>query len=67
MQVLVAVIGLLPASLLGVGVGAFYDLVPGFLLSAASTFARVLFSFFLSRSRLYQPKTVILLEERMFS
>jgi uncharacterized membrane protein YdjX (TVP38/TMEM64 family) len=49
-QVLVAVSGILPASLLGVGAGAIYGLVPGFLLAAASTLAGALLSFFLSRS-----------------
>jgi uncharacterized membrane protein YdjX (TVP38/TMEM64 family) len=50
MQVLVAVSGILPASLLGVGAGAIYGLVPGFLLAAASTLAGALLSFFLGRS-----------------
>jgi uncharacterized membrane protein YdjX (TVP38/TMEM64 family) len=49
-QVLVAVSGILPASLLGVAAGAIYGLVPGFLLAAASTLAGALLSFFLSRS-----------------
>jgi uncharacterized membrane protein YdjX (TVP38/TMEM64 family) len=49
-QVLVAVSGILPASLLGVGAGAIYGLVPGFLLAAASTLTGALLSFFLSRS-----------------
>ena len=49
-QVLVAVSGILPASLLGVGAGAIYGLVPGFLLAAGSTLAGALLSFFLSRS-----------------
>lgn len=49
-QVLVAVSGILPASLLGVGAGAIYGLVPGFLLAATSTLAGALVSFFLSRS-----------------
>jgi len=49
-QVLVAVSGILPASLLGVGAGAIYGLVPGFLLAAVSTLAGALLSFFLSRS-----------------
>src|SRR5438132_2576762 len=50
MQVLVAVSGILPASLLGVAAGAIYGLVPGFLLAAVSTLAGALLSFFLSRS-----------------
>jgi uncharacterized membrane protein YdjX (TVP38/TMEM64 family) len=49
-QILVAVSGVLPASLLGVAAGAIYGLVPGFLLAAASTLAGALLSFFLSRS-----------------
>ena len=49
-QVLVAVSGILPASLLGVGAGAIYGLVPGFLLAGVSTLASALLSFFLSRS-----------------
>ena len=49
-QVLVAVSGILPASLLGVAAGAIYGLVPGFLLAAVSTLAGALLSFFLSRS-----------------
>jgi len=48
-QILVAVSGILPASLLGVAAGAIYGLVPGFLLAAASTLAGALFSFFFSR------------------
>jgi uncharacterized membrane protein YdjX (TVP38/TMEM64 family) len=51
-QVLVAVSGILPASVLGVGAGAIYGLVPGFLLAAVSTLAGALLSFFLSRSLL---------------
>jgi uncharacterized membrane protein YdjX (TVP38/TMEM64 family) len=35
---------------LGVGAGAIYGLVPGFLLAAASTLAGAILSFFLSRS-----------------
>ncbi|MBV8132074.1 MAG: TVP38/TMEM64 family protein [Alphaproteobacteria bacterium] len=50
LQILVAVSGVLPASLLGVAAGAIYGLVPGFSLAAASTLAGALFSFFLSRS-----------------
>jgi uncharacterized membrane protein YdjX (TVP38/TMEM64 family) len=49
-QVLVAASGILPASLLGVGAGAIYGLVPGFLVAAGSTLAGALLSFFLSRS-----------------
>jgi len=50
MQILVAVSGILPASLLGVAAGAIYGLVPGFLLAAASTLAGAVLSFLLSRS-----------------
>jgi uncharacterized membrane protein YdjX (TVP38/TMEM64 family) len=49
-QVLVAVSGVLPASLVGVAGGAIYGLVPGFLLTAAGTLAGALLSFFISRS-----------------
>jgi uncharacterized membrane protein YdjX (TVP38/TMEM64 family) len=49
-HVLVAVSGILPASLLGVAAGAIYGLVSGFLLAAVSTLAGALLSFFLSRS-----------------
>jgi uncharacterized membrane protein YdjX (TVP38/TMEM64 family) len=49
-QILVAVSGILPASLLGVAAGSIYGLVSGFLLAAASTLAGALLSFFFSRS-----------------
>lgn len=49
-QILVAVSGVLPASLLGMAAGAIYGLVSGFLLAAASTLAGALLSFFFSRS-----------------
>ena len=49
-QILVAVSGILPASLLGVAAGAIYGLVPGLLLAAVSTLAGALLSFFFSRS-----------------
>jgi uncharacterized membrane protein YdjX (TVP38/TMEM64 family) len=49
-QVLVAVSGILPASLLGVAAGAIYGLVPGFLLATASTLGGAVLSFLLSRS-----------------
>jgi uncharacterized membrane protein YdjX (TVP38/TMEM64 family) len=48
-QILVAVSGILPASLLGVAAGSIYGLVSGFLLAAASTLAGALISFFFSR------------------
>ena len=49
-QLLMAVSGILPASLLGVAAGIIYGLVPGFLLAAASTWAGALLSYFLTRS-----------------
>jgi len=49
-QILVAVSGILPASLLGVAAGSIYGLVSGFLLAAASTLGGALLSFFFSRS-----------------
>jgi uncharacterized membrane protein YdjX (TVP38/TMEM64 family) len=49
-QILVALSGVLPASLLGVVAGTVYGLVPGFLLAAVSTLAGALLSFFFSRS-----------------
>lgn len=52
LQICVAVSGILPASLLGVGAGAIYGLVPGFLLAATSTLAGAILSFFASRSLL---------------
>jgi uncharacterized membrane protein YdjX (TVP38/TMEM64 family) len=52
LQICVAVSGILPASLLGVGAGAIYGLVPGFLLAATSTLAGAMLSFFVSRSLL---------------
>jgi hypothetical protein len=45
-QILVAVSGILPASLLGVAAGAICGLVPGFLLAAAEYIGRRLISFF---------------------
>lgn len=50
LQILVAVSGILPASLLAVTAGGIYGLVPGFLLAAVSTIAGALVAFFLSRS-----------------
>lgn len=49
-QVLVAVSGVLPASLLGVAAGALYGLPGGFALSGASTLAGAALAFALSRS-----------------
>jgi uncharacterized membrane protein YdjX (TVP38/TMEM64 family) len=50
LQALVAVSGVLPASLLGIGAGAVYGLVPGFLLAAVSTLVGAVLAFLLSRS-----------------
>jgi len=50
LQAVVAVSGVLPASLLGVAAGAVYGLVPGFALAAISTMAGALLAFLLSRS-----------------
>ena len=49
-QVLVAVSGVLPASLLGVAAGVLYGLPAGFALSGASTLGGALLAFALSRS-----------------
>jgi uncharacterized membrane protein YdjX (TVP38/TMEM64 family) len=54
LQMLVAVSGVLPASLLGVASGAIYGFVPGFLLAAAGTLVGAILSFILSRS-LFRP------------
>ncbi|MBV8088543.1 MAG: TVP38/TMEM64 family protein [Alphaproteobacteria bacterium] len=52
LQVLVAVSGILPASLLGAAAGAIYGFVPGFLLATSSTLAGAMLSFLVSRSLL---------------
>jgi len=62
-QVLVAVSGVLPASLLGVAAGAIYGLVPGFLLAAVGTMAGAVVAFFLSRS-LFRPTIERLIASR---
>jgi len=49
-QVLVAVSGILPASVLGVAAGALYGLAAGFAVSAAATLAGAVLAFELSRS-----------------
>ncbi len=49
-QVLVAVSGILPASMLGVAAGVLYGLHAGFLVSGASTLAGAVLAFALSRS-----------------
>jgi uncharacterized membrane protein YdjX (TVP38/TMEM64 family) len=54
LQIAVAVSGVLPASLLGVGAGAIYGLPLGFALAGASTLAGAVLAFLLSRS-LFRP------------
>lgn len=54
LQTLVAVSGLLPASLLGMAAGAIYGLVPGFLLAGIGVMGGAILAFFLSRS-LFRP------------
>lgn len=49
-QVLVAVSGILPASMLGVAAGVLYGLPAGFAVSGASTLAGAVLAFALSRS-----------------
>ena len=49
-QVLVAVSGILPASMLGVAAGVLYGLPAGFAVSGASTLAGAVLAFVLSRS-----------------
>ena len=49
-QMLVAAVGFLPASLLGVAAGALYGVASGFELSALATMAGAALSFWLSRS-----------------
>ncbi len=49
-QIVVAAIGFLPASLLGVAAGAFYGLASGFVLAAVATLSGAMLSFWLSRS-----------------
>ena len=63
LQVLVAVSGILPASLLGIVAGGIYGLVPGFLLAAVSTMAGAVLAFFLSRS-LFRPTIERLIASR---
>jgi uncharacterized membrane protein YdjX (TVP38/TMEM64 family) len=50
LQILVALSGILPASLLGVAAGGVYGLLPGFLLTAGSTMAGAVVALLLSRS-----------------
>ena len=51
-QVLIAMIGLVPASLLGIAAGAVYGVVLGFALTAAGTLVGGWISFMLARSLL---------------
>jgi uncharacterized membrane protein YdjX (TVP38/TMEM64 family) len=53
-QILVAVSGVLPASLLAVAAGAIYGFLRGFLLAATAILVGAILSFFLSRS-LFRP------------
>lgn len=54
LQVLVALSGAMPASLLGIAAGAVYGVVPGFLLAALGSLAGAVIAFALSRS-LFRP------------
>jgi uncharacterized membrane protein YdjX (TVP38/TMEM64 family) len=63
LQVLVAVSGVLPVSLLGVAAGGIYGLVPGFALATVSTIAGAVVAFVLSRS-LFRPTVERLLNTR---
>jgi uncharacterized membrane protein YdjX (TVP38/TMEM64 family) len=63
LQAFIAVSGVLPASLLGVAAGAFYGLVPGFLLAAVSTLAGALLAFWLSRS-IFRPAVERMMRRR---
>jgi len=63
LQVLAAVSGILPASLLGVVSGAVYGLVPGFVLAAVSTMVGAVVAFFLGRS-VFRPTVGQLLATR---
>lgn len=62
-QVLVAVSGILPASMLGVAAGMLYGLPAGFAVSGVSTLAGAVLAFGLSRSVL-RPAVVKLLARR---
>ena len=54
LQIVVALSGVLPASLLGVAAGAIYGFLPGFLLASASTMAGAMAAFLLCRS-MFRP------------
>jgi uncharacterized membrane protein YdjX (TVP38/TMEM64 family) len=63
LQILVAVSGILPASLLGIAAGGIYGLLPGFLLAAVSTMVGAVAAFVLSRS-LFRPTVERLMASR---
>jgi uncharacterized membrane protein YdjX (TVP38/TMEM64 family) len=63
LQTLVALVGFLPASLLGIAAGAIYGMVLGFGLSAIGVVIGAEISFLLARSAL-RPKITKLLEKR---
>ena len=54
LQIIIAMSGILPASLLGVAAGAIYGFPVGFLLAAASTMAGAMLAFILCRS-MFRP------------
>jgi uncharacterized membrane protein YdjX (TVP38/TMEM64 family) len=62
-QMLVAVVGLLPASLIGIAAGAIYGAAVGFTVSALSTMLGALIAFSLSRS-LLRPFIAQVLQNR---
>jgi uncharacterized membrane protein YdjX (TVP38/TMEM64 family) len=62
-QVLVAISGLIPASLLGIAAGAVYGITFGFGVAALSTITGALIAFFLSRS-LLRPTITRLIQGR---
>lgn len=63
LQVLVAVSGVVPASLTGIAAGAAYGLAPGFALAAGGTLAGAVIAFALSRS-LFRPAVETALRRR---
>ena len=63
LQVLVAMVGVLPASLIGIAAGAVYGVVIGFGLSACGVLVGAAISFGLTRSTL-RPSIVKVLEKR---
>ena len=60
MQIVVAVIGVVPASLLGVAAGTIYGIKTGFLISGAATMIGADLAFLLSRS-LFRPAIIRLM------